>query len=392
VYSCFLNSTLQNLFSTPGLLPYFASGRYEEDINVRAARTKGSLARAFGALASRMVSLSDHSAERPTMIKSAVSMIDTKFAGYGQHDSHEFMRVLLSALHDDCNRISIQPAYEEIKDGDNDSTLVKSNRWWRNYCERNDSIVTDCFAGQLQSTLVCQTCMNESEAFDPFMDLSLPIPKSSTPTSGGGGVFSRLSPFSTPPPSSSAATAKCSIADCFAEFVREEMLSGNEQVYCRICKSHRNQTKKLRVYIWPRILVLHLKRFSYGQRSRTKLSTDVEFTTELDCGEMSRKSAEQSSTKSPNKGSATQRHLAEQEESQRDPPPIYDLYGISNHSGSTSGGHYTVSKRTRERGRVIVDAARVDMGCNAGVLTFAFVYRRRAHALSLSLLLRRTRR
>ena len=36
----------------------------------------------------------DHSAERPSAVKHAVSIIDSKFSGYGQHDSHEFGRVL----------------------------------------------------------------------------------------------------------------------------------------------------------------------------------------------------------------------------------------------------------------------------------------------------------
>ena len=38
---------------------------------------------------------------------------------------------------------------------------------------------TDLFVGQLKSTLTCQKCRNASVTFDPFWDLSLPIPKSS---------------------------------------------------------------------------------------------------------------------------------------------------------------------------------------------------------------------
>src|SRR5690349_2935711 len=38
--------------------------------------------------------------------------------------------------------------------------------------------------------------------------------------------------------------------------------SGNEQVYCSACKTHRDQTKRLAIFRFPSILVLHLKRFS----------------------------------------------------------------------------------------------------------------------------------
>ena len=71
-----------------------------------------------------------------------------------------------------------------------------------------------------------------------FMDLSLPIPKggSSSSTAGMSGMssaLSRMSMFS----SSSSGPSKCSINDCFTEFCKEELLCGNEQVYCRKCKS-----------------------------------------------------------------------------------------------------------------------------------------------------------
>eukprot|EP00960_Hanusia_phi_P034107 750859-Hanusia_phi.AAC.1 len=64
---------------------------------------------------------------------------------------------------------------------------------WENYLARNNSHITDIFCGQLRSRVVCATCKKvrgwrsgkstaevdgqESNCYDPFMDLSLPIPK-----------------------------------------------------------------------------------------------------------------------------------------------------------------------------------------------------------------------
>ena len=42
----------------------------------------------------------------------------------------------------------------EIKDGPDDSDRVKSDRWWSNYLERNDSFVSDLFA---LTGLMCPT-------------------------------------------------------------------------------------------------------------------------------------------------------------------------------------------------------------------------------------------
>jgi ubiquitin C-terminal hydrolase len=324
--TCFLNSTLQCLLSTPAFLPYFASGAYERDINPRGARTRGALAQAFGDLAKKMVMRgSDHSVERPAAVKQAVAIIDNKFSGYGQHDSHEFGRVLLSALHDELNRVVTKPPYEEIKDGENDSDAVKADRWWRNHTERNQSIVMECFAGQLQSSLVCQSCRRRSEAFDPFLDLSLPIPKAPR----GGGLSSALSRFSLggSSSSSSGAVSRCTLLQCFDEFVREELLTGHEQVYCRACKTHRDHSKKLHVYRWPRMLVLHLKRFSYGSHTRAKINTDVDFPHQLDM-----RSLAGAAHKQMGPGSA----------------PVYALYGVSAHMGTAAGGHYVAHAKVAD--------------------------------------------
>lgn len=37
--------------------------------------------------------------------------------------------------------------------------------------------LSDVFVGQLKSALTCLTCGYVSNTFDPFLDLSLPIPK-----------------------------------------------------------------------------------------------------------------------------------------------------------------------------------------------------------------------
>lgn len=38
-------------------------------------------------------------------------------------------------------------------------------------------LVVDLFLGQLMSTLECMSCGHKSTTFDPFWDLSLPIPR-----------------------------------------------------------------------------------------------------------------------------------------------------------------------------------------------------------------------
>jgi ubiquitin C-terminal hydrolase len=292
--TCFLASSLQCLLSTFALVEFFGRREWEKEIN-RKSRTKGNLARAFGELAQRIASAPDYSVERPSALRSAVVMIAPQFGNFGQHDSQEFLRFLLSGLHDDLNRIVTAPSYVEIKDAESDDDDARSARWWNNYKERNDSIVTDVFAGQLRSTVVCASCSHVSTVFDPFLDLSLPIPKRS---------------------------GTCSLTECFAEFTAEEKLDGNEKVYCSRCKKHRAATKRLSLYRFPSVLVVHLKRFSFRTFSRSKITTDVDFPLRLDLSA----------------------HVPPRSKL-RAQTPIYDLFAVSNHSGSVSGGHYTANAK-----------------------------------------------
>lgn len=49
---------------------------------------------------------------------------------------------------------------------------------WLRYLDKNDSLVVSLFQGQLKSQLVCSVCAKSSTTYNPFMYLSLPIPKS----------------------------------------------------------------------------------------------------------------------------------------------------------------------------------------------------------------------
>lgn len=48
---------------------------------------------------------------------------------------------------------------------------------WRRYKLRNDSFVVDNFQGQYRSELLCPKCEKVSVTFDPYMYVSVPIPK-----------------------------------------------------------------------------------------------------------------------------------------------------------------------------------------------------------------------
>lgn len=219
----------------------------------------------------------------PSELKSAFSSKHRMYSGCGQQDAQEFLRFFLDALHSACNE-GIKQEGQQLDD--NMSENRRADLMWDWYSKTESSVIKDLFVGQLRSTLKCTVCGNTSVTFDPFWDLSVPLPPSSS---------------------------RCKLENCLELFIREEVLDGDEMPTCSKCKQRRKSTKNFTIQRFPKYLVIHLKRFSETRWS--KLTNVVEFPT----GDRELNLAPYAS------GNATM-------------PPNYSLYAISNHMGEWCSG------------------------------------------------------
>ncbi|WVF67340.1 hypothetical protein IAT40_002093 [Kwoniella sp. CBS 6097] len=180
--TCFMNSAVQCLSNTQELNEYFLSGVYNSEINRdNPLGMGGQIAKAFGEVIENLwaPTTNSYASFPPRMLKGTTSRFAPQFAGYGQHDTQEFIAFLLDGLHEDLNRIIKKPYIEkpDWKAGGGDKELAELGReCWEGYKKRNDSVIVDLFQGQLRSTLVCPECHKESITMDPFMYLTVPLP------------------------------------------------------------------------------------------------------------------------------------------------------------------------------------------------------------------------
>lgn len=181
--TCYMNSALQCLLHVPEINNYFFLDIHNKELNTtNALGFKGEVAMAFASLL--------HKAFDPTSLVSSISPRDFKytighyssmFLGYQQQDSQEFLSWLLDALHEDLNRILNKPYSEKPELSDEDignqrAIMELAEKCWAQHKQRNDSVIVDLFTGLYQSTLVCPDCGKTSITFDPFSDLTLPLP------------------------------------------------------------------------------------------------------------------------------------------------------------------------------------------------------------------------
>ncbi|XP_050454731.1 putative uncharacterized protein DDB_G0277255 isoform X5 [Cataglyphis hispanica] len=286
--TCFMNSVIQCLSNTRPLLEYLLNEQYLADINTTTSSMKGALIKAFSQVIHELWEVGGDHVVNTTALKSQIQRFAPRFMGYSQQDAQEFLRYLLEGLHEDVNRIitKLPPIHGDIPDSFTD--MQKAVESWKRYLRSEDSMIVDVFVGQLRSSLHCTSCDHVSVTLDPFWDLSLPIP-------GRSGTVK--------------------LSQCLEHFTREEVLDGDEKPTCSKCQMRRKCTKSFSIQKFPKILVIHLKRFSPMERFRGKLNVMVDFPlTGLDLSAFA---------------------------APRVPGCTYNLYGVANHSGTTYSGHYT---------------------------------------------------
>lgn len=182
--TCYMNSALQCLVHIPEVNHYFLYDLHLKELNKdNPLGFNGQIALAFGTLLHKLFDKSSANLSfiSPRDFKYSIAHQSSQFRGYQQQDTQEFLSWLLDALHEDLNRILSKPYYEkpELKDDEiNDSQAISklAKKCRDQYKQRNDSIIVDLFTGLYRSTLVCPDCGKMSITFDPFNDLTLPLP------------------------------------------------------------------------------------------------------------------------------------------------------------------------------------------------------------------------
>ena len=171
-----MNSALQCMSNSIDLTKYFLFGLHNDEINYNnPLGTKGRLAAAYAKLMRELWTSSD-SRVAPWDLKKAIGTVAYQFQGFAQQDSFELFNYVADTLHEDLNRVKEKPA-TEFADSDGRPDEVVSADHWKAFTDRNKSVIVDLMYGQLKSRLICSVCNNVSNTFDPYLALSVPIPK-----------------------------------------------------------------------------------------------------------------------------------------------------------------------------------------------------------------------
>ena len=57
------------------------------------------------------------------------------------------------------------------------SEAIEADKYWEKYLSKNRSVVAHSFQGQFKNTVICGACSHVSVSYEPFMYLSLLLPR-----------------------------------------------------------------------------------------------------------------------------------------------------------------------------------------------------------------------
>ncbi|XP_071029486.1 ubiquitin carboxyl-terminal hydrolase 31-like [Oncorhynchus clarkii lewisi] len=183
--TCFMNAILQCLSNTELFAEYLALEQYRgvEEMDEEKEKPKtngvhlgrkgphdrGEVTEQLSGLV-RALWTFEYTPQHSREFKNAVSKSALQYKGNAQHDAQEFLLWLLDRVHEDLNnhpnnRPSIKPPVEEDDGGLEGPSLPLST----------GSFVQELFQAQYRSSLTCPHCQKQSNTFDPFLCISLPI-------------------------------------------------------------------------------------------------------------------------------------------------------------------------------------------------------------------------
>ncbi|KAF8088797.1 hypothetical protein N665_0529s0002 [Sinapis alba] len=174
--TCFFNSVLQNLLSLDLL-----RGQLLKEDPCCGGPLVSSLKKLFTEATSEAGLF--NSVINPGDFFGSVCSKAPQFRGCQQHDSHELLRCLLDGL-------SIEESSMRKKQLDDSHDSDDSDK---------RTLVDSVFGGEVSSTISCLECGHSSKVYEPFLDLSLPVPSKKPPPRKQQTLFKEERSKLTPP-------------------------------------------------------------------------------------------------------------------------------------------------------------------------------------------------
>lgn len=296
--TCFLNSCIQILNYTFELVEILKNNRLKE--NDDATLSKEWLELYDMMWSPEVIDKVGISINPSKFVRSIQQIAEKKgrelFTGWSQNDLSEFLLFIVDCFHNSISK-SVDINIHGTPENTTDNIAIECFSMIKTMYKNEYSDILKDFYGIYVSKITPIIFETNSrirprhESIKPelFFLLDLPIPKMETPK-------------------------KITIYDCLDLMTLPETLSGENAWYNEATRQKENALKELTFWSLPKVLIVTFKRFSFENNNKNETFIDY-----------------------PLKNLDLSKYIIGYDASSY----IYDLYGVCNHYGNVSGGHYT---------------------------------------------------
>ena len=252
--TCYMNATLQCFSNTDKFTDFFLQNQKEF---INSDRTKYDLVKEYAVLIKNLwklvIKTKSDETYAPYDFKKRIGEKNPLFSGIMANDSKDLIMFVLEALHKELN----QPNLEYIKQLEANSNNQNNfqiqqqssesdeyRKFHEDYYNKNSSIIQRLFYGEQESFTSCRECNVNIYNFSIFNFLIFPLEKVRLFL-----VNNRQEQFE-----------NVTLEDCFEHYNTEELMTGQNQMYCNKCKKNTDFSMVNKLYKHPEILILILNR------------------------------------------------------------------------------------------------------------------------------------
>jgi len=244
--TCYMNSILQCLLHIPQLNAFFINIYQDQknkfkEIN-KEAETHGRLCEEYHKIVMKIYNNQNYKNNyiSPKDFNDVLSHINTQFAQFEANDAKDLLLYLFQSMHAELNylgdkKLKNVPRCNQTIEAESFNFFMTVNN------NLNLSIISYLFYGIHKSTTICSECNTTLYNFQYFQFLSFPT------FNFKGEIFN--------------------IYQGFKEFIKPEIMSGDNKCYCQRCKGLKNAKVTTKIYSAPIYLIINI---DYGKNKRYK--------------------------------------------------------------------------------------------------------------------------
>ena len=243
--TCYMNATLQALSNTNSLTEYFLNPSKFNPNNPN-KKMSNEYYKVLRNLWSETKKDGDYA---PYDFKQVLGKENGLFDGVQANDSKDLINFLLERFHQELN--NPKPKNNNIVYANQMDEMQTLNAFFSDYFNSNQSIITDCFYGVLETKSQCAGCKCIKFNFQIYSFLEFPLQQVNQ------YFFNKMGkPLFT----KDGKNPDVDLYECFEYYQKTDVMNGQNQMFCNICNGNRDNYYGTTICSLPNYLIINLNR------------------------------------------------------------------------------------------------------------------------------------